>query len=145
LAASRLGAICLGTSRKKDCYLKGTELAHAQAHTIRLQLLKIGVQIQVTVRRVWISLAGKTSCARLDRTPLLSTTENNNIAVEQIAGISVGGGAPVATQSATTRELIPPSGRIVPTRYHSRRENNLKLESRASRSPNFLKFVRDHG
>jgi len=37
--------------------LKGTELAQAQVHTIRLQLLKIGAQIRVTVRKVWISLA----------------------------------------------------------------------------------------
>jgi hypothetical protein len=38
--------------------LKGTELANAQCTTIRLKLLKIGAQIQVTVRRVWIRMAG---------------------------------------------------------------------------------------
>jgi Transposase DDE domain group 1 len=37
--------------------LAGTELARAQAHTIRLQLLKIGAQIRITARKVWISLA----------------------------------------------------------------------------------------
>ena len=37
--------------------LRGTELAQAQCATIRLKLLKIGAQIRVTVRRVWISLA----------------------------------------------------------------------------------------
>jgi hypothetical protein len=37
--------------------LAGTELARAQANTIRLQLLKIGAQIRITVRKVWISLA----------------------------------------------------------------------------------------
>jgi Transposase DDE domain group 1 len=37
--------------------LKGTELETAQVSTIRLRLLKIGAQIRVTVRRVWISLA----------------------------------------------------------------------------------------
>jgi hypothetical protein len=37
--------------------LKGTELARAQCGTIRLKLLKIGAQIRVTVRKVWISLA----------------------------------------------------------------------------------------
>ncbi len=37
--------------------LAGTELAQAQADTLRLKLLKIGAQIRVTVRRVWISLA----------------------------------------------------------------------------------------
>jgi Transposase DDE domain group 1 len=37
--------------------LEGTELARAQVQTIRLQLLKIGAQIRITVRKVWISLA----------------------------------------------------------------------------------------
>ena len=37
--------------------LAGTELARAQADTLRLKLLKIGAQIRVTVRRVWVSLA----------------------------------------------------------------------------------------
>jgi hypothetical protein len=37
--------------------LKGTELAKAQCGTIRLKLLKIGAQIRVTVRKVWVSLA----------------------------------------------------------------------------------------
>ena len=37
--------------------LKGTELARAQATTIRLRLLKIGAQIRITARKVWLSLA----------------------------------------------------------------------------------------
>ena len=37
--------------------LKGTKLARAQCNTIRLKLLKIGAQIKVTVRKVWISLS----------------------------------------------------------------------------------------
>jgi hypothetical protein len=37
--------------------LKGTELARAQATTIRLRLLKIGAQIRITARKVWFSLA----------------------------------------------------------------------------------------
>jgi hypothetical protein len=37
--------------------LKGTELERAQATTIRLRLLKIGAQIRVTVRKVWLSMA----------------------------------------------------------------------------------------
>ena len=37
--------------------LKGTELAQAQATTIRLKVLKIGALIRVTVRKVWIALA----------------------------------------------------------------------------------------
>jgi hypothetical protein len=37
--------------------LPGTELARAQATTIRLRLLKIGAQIRITARKVWVSLA----------------------------------------------------------------------------------------
>jgi len=37
--------------------LKGTALEKAQCQSIRLKLLKIGAQIKVSVRRVWISLA----------------------------------------------------------------------------------------
>jgi hypothetical protein len=37
--------------------LKGTELAQAQVSTIRTKLLKIGAQIRVTVRKVWVSMA----------------------------------------------------------------------------------------
>ena len=37
--------------------LAGTEWARTQCDTLRLKLLKIGAQIRVTVRRVWISLA----------------------------------------------------------------------------------------
>ncbi len=38
--------------------LKNTDLANAQCQTIRLKLLKIGAQVRVTVRKIWISLAG---------------------------------------------------------------------------------------
>jgi hypothetical protein len=38
--------------------LKGTKWAQAQATTIRLKVLKIGALIRVTVRKVWIALAG---------------------------------------------------------------------------------------
>jgi hypothetical protein len=38
--------------------LKQTELAEAQCATIRLKLLKIGALIRITVRKVWVSLAG---------------------------------------------------------------------------------------
>jgi hypothetical protein len=37
--------------------LQGTELAQAQCDTIRLKLFKIGAQIQVTVRKVWVSFS----------------------------------------------------------------------------------------
>jgi len=37
--------------------LQETEMASAQCDTIRLKLLKIGAQVRVTFRKVWISLA----------------------------------------------------------------------------------------
>jgi len=37
--------------------LAGTELARAQATTIRLKLLKIGTRLRVTVRKVWLSFS----------------------------------------------------------------------------------------
>ena len=37
--------------------LRGTELAAAQVSTIRTKLFKIGAQIRVTVRKVWVSMA----------------------------------------------------------------------------------------
>ena len=42
--------------------LAGTELARAQCTTIRLKLLKIGAQIRVSVRKVWLALP--TGCPR---------------------------------------------------------------------------------
>jgi len=38
--------------------LKATDLAQAQVATIRIKLLKIGALIRLTVRKVWVSLAG---------------------------------------------------------------------------------------
>jgi hypothetical protein len=37
--------------------LQATELAKAQVSTIRTNLLKIGAQIRVPVRKVWVSMA----------------------------------------------------------------------------------------
>ena len=37
--------------------LKQTPLARAQCQTIRLKLLKIGAQVRLTVRHVWISMS----------------------------------------------------------------------------------------
>jgi len=58
--------------------LKGTELARAQCATLRLKLLKIGALIRVTVRKVWVSMAGgypyaelfRRVCAQLQAIPL---------------------------------------------------------------------------
>jgi len=43
--------------RLRQLGLEGTELAQAQCDTIRLKLFKIGAQIEVTVRKVWISFS----------------------------------------------------------------------------------------
>lgn len=45
--------------------LKGTELERAQATTIRIRLLKIGAQIRITARRVWLSMASSFPLQRL--------------------------------------------------------------------------------
>ncbi len=37
--------------------LQGAELATAQVGTIRLRLLKIGAQVRVSVRKVWVQMA----------------------------------------------------------------------------------------
>ncbi len=37
--------------------LSKTELARAQSETIRLKLLKIGAQVRITVRKIWLSLS----------------------------------------------------------------------------------------
>jgi hypothetical protein len=55
--------------------LAGTEMARAECQTIRLKLLKLGAQVRVTVRKVWVSLAEGSPyaalfarvCARLAR------------------------------------------------------------------------------
>jgi hypothetical protein len=45
--------------------LQGTELARARCDTIRTKLLKVGAQIRVTVRRVWVHLASSSPYATL--------------------------------------------------------------------------------
>ena len=53
---SSIAYVLLQTLRRTA--LAGTELEKAQCGTIRLKLLKIGAQIRVTVRKIWISLTG---------------------------------------------------------------------------------------
>ena len=52
---SSIAYVLLQTLRRLA--LAGTEMEKAQCGTIRLKLLKIGAQIRVTVRKVWVSLA----------------------------------------------------------------------------------------
>jgi Transposase DDE domain group 1 len=47
--------------------LSGTEMARAQCQTIRLELLKIGALVRVTVRKVWVQLASSCPYASLFR------------------------------------------------------------------------------
>jgi hypothetical protein len=51
---SSIAYVLLQTLRRTA--LAGTELEKAQCGTIRLKLLKIGAQVRVTVRKVWVSL-----------------------------------------------------------------------------------------
>jgi hypothetical protein len=53
---SSIAYVLLQTLRRTA--LAGTELEKAQCGTIRRKLLKIGAQVRVTVRKVWISLSG---------------------------------------------------------------------------------------
>ena len=45
--------------------LAGTELAKAQCGTIRLKLFKIGAQVRLSVRKVWLSFSESYPCAHL--------------------------------------------------------------------------------
>lgn len=47
--------------------LAGSEMARAQCSTIRVRLLKIGAQVRVTVRKVWVSLSSAYPHAALFR------------------------------------------------------------------------------
>ena len=60
---SSIAYVLLQTLRRLG--LVGTELEKAQCGTIRLKLLKIGAQIRVTVRKIWVSLAGSYPYATL--------------------------------------------------------------------------------
>jgi hypothetical protein len=52
---SSLAYVLLRELRRRA--LQGTPLAQAQCHTIRLKLLKIGAQVRVSVRRIYVSLS----------------------------------------------------------------------------------------
>jgi hypothetical protein len=62
---SSIAYVLLETLRRLG--LEGTELAKAQCSTIRLRLLKIGAVIRISVRKVWVSLAGGYPYAELFR------------------------------------------------------------------------------
>lgn len=44
----------------REIALRGTRMERAQCDTIRLRLLKIGAQIRVTVRKIWVALSEST-------------------------------------------------------------------------------------
>ena len=60
---SSIAYVLLQTLRQTA--LAGTKLEKAQCGTIRLKLLKIGAQIKVTVRKVWVSLTSNCPYADL--------------------------------------------------------------------------------
>jgi hypothetical protein len=72
---SSLAYVLLQTLRRMA--LAGTELAKAQCGTIRLKLLKVGAQVRVTVRKIWISLSGGYPHAALFAR-VLATLETDN-------------------------------------------------------------------
>jgi len=53
---SSLGYVLVSALRRLG--LSGTSMARSRCDTIRLKLLKIGASVRVSVRRVWVSLAG---------------------------------------------------------------------------------------
>ena len=55
-------AYCLMESLRR-LGLAGTEMARSQCQTIRLKLLKVGAQIRITARKIWISMASGHPCA----------------------------------------------------------------------------------
>jgi hypothetical protein len=69
---SSMAYVLLQTLRRTA--LAGTELEKAQCGTIRLKLLKIGAQVRVTVRKIWISLSSAYPYAALF-TGVLATLE----------------------------------------------------------------------
>ena len=69
---SSIAYVLLQTLRRMA--LAGTELEKAQCGTIRLKLLKIGAQVRVTVRKIWVSLASGYPYAALF-TGVLATLE----------------------------------------------------------------------
>ena len=50
--------------------LAGTKLARAQSWTLRVRLLKIGAQVRITSRKVWLSFSESYPYAALLRTAL---------------------------------------------------------------------------
>ncbi len=48
---------CVLMQAMRTIGLKGTKPAHAQCHTIRRKLLKIGALVRVTARKVWVSMS----------------------------------------------------------------------------------------
>jgi hypothetical protein len=51
--------------RQLRTHLDGTELERATVNTIRLKLLKVGVRVRQTARRLWVHLAGAYPYRRL--------------------------------------------------------------------------------
>ena len=74
---SSMAYVLLQTLRRVA--LAGTELAQAQCGTIRLKLLKIGAQVRVTVRKIWISLSGGYAHAALFARVLAALEAGNTV------------------------------------------------------------------
>jgi hypothetical protein len=63
LSLSAFAYVLIDTLRRVG--LPGTEMARAEANTIRLRLLKIGAIVRVSARKIWVSLANAHPAAML--------------------------------------------------------------------------------
>jgi len=63
LSLSAFAYVLIDTLRRVG--LPGTEMAQAEVNTIRLQLLKIGAIVRISVRKIWVSLASAHPAAML--------------------------------------------------------------------------------
>ena len=63
LFVSAFAYVLIDTLRRVG--LRGTEMAQAEANTIRLHLLKIGAIVKISVRKIWVSLASAHPAAML--------------------------------------------------------------------------------
>ena len=91
--------------------LTGTELARAQCGSIRLKLLKIGAQVRISVRRVWLSFSESYPYAELFRQVL------QNLRAPPAAAGTAGSPACLTRRSPPSTRTVSvrmPTGSCVP-------------------------------
>ena len=127
--------------------LKDTSLAKAQCSTIRLKLLKIGAQVQVTVRRVWVPYGERLSLCRRVRGGLHQHSETSSDALLNPDSFQPGPFASEGQVSSELRILI-----ACAENFHSSKQivsvltlSNLNLSNpgRCDQNPGLLAAVSD--